>query len=112
MPKAYRIGSQTDGGYIHPIIAEPGSVCTETFLIINSFDNEEEAENFAAYIKTRFFRFLVYLRKVTQDATARVYAFVPNLDMHKKWTDTDLYQRYNLTQDEINFIEKSIKEMK
>lgn len=56
MPKAYRIGSQTDGGYIHPIIAEPGSVCTETFLIINSFNSEKEAENFAAYIKTRFFR--------------------------------------------------------
>ena len=76
------------------------------------FDTKEEAENFADYIKTRFLRFLVYLRKVTQNTTARVYAFVPNLDMHKRWVDEGLYKRYNLSQEEINFIEKNIREMK
>lgn len=112
MPKAYRIGSSTDGGYIHPIVAEPGSVCTETFLVMRCFDTKEEAENFADYIKTRFLRFLVYLRKVTQNTTARVYAFVPNLDMHRRWTDKELYERYNLSQEEIGFIERNIREMK
>lgn len=111
MPKAYRLGSTTDGGTIHPIIAEPGSVCTETFIIIGTYANEQSALNMEKYIRTRFFRFLVYLRKVTQDATAKVYTFVPDLPMDQEWTDEKLYERYELSAEEINFIEKNIKEM-
>lgn len=111
MPKAYRVGSKTDGGVIHPIVAEPGSVCTETFIVLKAYDTEREAKNLVSYIKTRFFRFLVYLRKVTQDATAKVYAFVPDLPMDHEWTDEELYKRYDLSEEEISFIEKMIKEM-
>ena len=111
MPKAYRLGSSTDGGYIHPIIADPGSVCTETFIVLFSCDNERDALNFVKYIKTRFFRFLVYLKKVTQDATAKVYSFVPVQDFTQEWTDKKLYKKYNLSQEEIDFIESMIKPM-
>jgi site-specific DNA-methyltransferase (adenine-specific) len=112
MPKAYRIGSSKDGGYINAIIAEPNSVATETFIVLGVFNSKEESENFVKYIKTRLFRFLVSLRKITQDATAKVYAFVPNLTMDQVWTDEKLYERYNITPSEQKFIESMIKEMK
>ena len=51
-----------------PIIAEPGSACTETYLVAGHFDDEKEAINCAQYLRTRFVRFLVSLRKVTQHA--------------------------------------------
>lgn len=111
MPKAYRIGSSKDGGYINAIIAEPNSVCTETFLVMKTFSSRQEAENFVIYIKTRLFRFLVSLRKITQDATSKVYSFVPDLPMDQVWTDEKLYERYDITQAEQKFIESMIKEM-
>ena len=112
MPKA----TQGSGVYPNailsiPTIAGPGSVCTETYIVVNAFDSEEEANNFANYIKTRFFRFLVSLKKVTQDSTAKVYAFVPDLPMDRIWTDEKLYERYEITDDERQFIETMVKEM-
>ena len=111
LPGAYRLGSITDGGTIHPIIAEPDSVCTESFLVAYTFDTENEARNFVSYVYTRFFRFLVYLRKTTQHAVAKVYRFVPVQDYSKPWTDKELYEKYNLTDDEIKFIEEYILPM-
>lgn len=94
-----------------PTIAEPSSVCTETYIIVKSFDNEQEAINFSKYIKTRFFRFLVFLKKVTQDTTAKVYSFVPDLPMDHEWTDDKLFDRYGITPDEQEYIKSMIKEM-
>ena len=94
-----------------PTIAEPSSVCTETYIIVKSFDNEQEAINFSKYIKTRFFRFLVFLKKVTQDTTAKVYSFVPDLPMDHEWTDDKLFDRYDITPDEQEYIKSMIKEM-
>jgi site-specific DNA-methyltransferase (adenine-specific) len=56
-----------------PIIAEPGTACTETYLVAGHFGSEAEAINFAKYLRTRFVRFLVSLRKATQHATRDVY---------------------------------------
>ena len=64
-----------------------------------------------SYIKTKFFRFLVLLKKNTQDATSKVYQFVPIQDFSKPWTDEELYKKYNLTQEEIDFIESMIRPM-
>jgi site-specific DNA-methyltransferase (adenine-specific) len=94
-----------------PTIAEPSSVCTETYIIVKSFDSEQEAINFSKYIKTRFFRFLVFLKKVTQDTTAKVYSFVPDLPMDHEWTDDKLFDRYDITPDEQEYIKSMIKEM-
>lgn len=64
-----------------------------------------------SYLKTKFFRCLVGIRKQTQHATKQVYHYVPMQDFSKPWTDEELYAKYNLTQDEINFIESMIKPM-
>ena len=93
-----------------PIIAEPGTACTETYLVAGLFDTEAEAMNYAVYLRTRFVRFLVSLRKSTQDAPKHVYSFVPDLPLDQEWTDAKLYQRYGLTNDEIAFIESQVAE--
>lgn len=93
-----------------PIVAEPGTACTETYLVAGHFDSEATATNFAQYLRTRFVRFLVSLRKATQHATRDVYSFVPDLSLNQEWTDAKLYKRYGLTKDEIAFIESQVAE--
>lgn len=91
-----------------PIIAEPGTACTETYLVAGHFDTEQEAKNYARYLSTRFVRFLVSLRKATQHATRDVYSFVPDLPLDKAWTDAKLYARYGFTAEEITFVEDQV----
>lgn len=93
-----------------PIIAEPGTACTETYLVAGRFDNEVEARNYAKYLRTRFVRFLVSLRRPTQDATRIVYSFVPDLPLDQEWTDENLYKKYKLTEEDIAFIESQVAE--
>lgn len=93
-----------------PIVAEPGTACTETYLVAGHFDNETTAANYATYLRTRFVRFLVSLRKPTQDAARGVYGFVPDLPPDQEWTDAKLYKRYGLTKEEIGFIESQVAE--
>lgn len=93
-----------------PIIAEPGTACTETYLVVGPFDNEDSSVFCAQYLRTRFVRFLVSLRKATQHATRDVYTFVPAVPLNQEWTDAKLYERYSLTQDEIAFIESQVAE--
>jgi hypothetical protein len=93
-----------------PIIAEPGTACTETYLVAGHFANELEAKHYAQYLRTRFVRFLVSLRKSTQHATRSIYGFVPDLPLSEEWTDAKLYKRYGLTSEEIAFIESQIAE--
>lgn len=94
-----------------PVLATPGELCTETFLEIGGFDTRVEAENAMSYLKTKFFRCLVGIRKQTQHATKQVYHYVPMQDFSKPWTDEELYAKYGLTQEEIDFIESMIKPM-
>lgn len=94
-----------------PVLATPGELCTETFLEIGNFDTLTEAENVMSYLKTKFFRCLVGIRKQTQHATKQVYHYVPLQDFSKPWTDEELYAKYSLTEDEIAFIESMIKPM-
>ena len=93
-----------------PIVAPPGSACTETYLIIGVFDNEAEAQNLAAYLKTRFVRFLVSLRKITQNITRDTYKFVPDLPMDRAWRDDELFAKYGIEPDEVDFIKSLISE--
>jgi len=94
-----------------PIIAGPGEACSETYLVAGRFDRKDMAERYARYLRTRFVRFLVSLRKATQDATKDVYAFVPDIPLNREWTDEKLYERYGLTKDEIAFIESIVHPM-
>lgn len=93
-------------------IGEPGTACTETFLVAGRFDSQEEASNLAAYLRTKFVRFLVSLRTNTQDLYSERFAFVPDLPMGERWTDADLYMKYGVTEDEQTFIESMIRPMK
>jgi site-specific DNA-methyltransferase (adenine-specific) len=93
-----------------PIIAGTGTACTETYLVAGRFDSEVEATRYAKYLRTRFVRFLVSLRKSTQHATRDVYSFAPDLPLDREWTDAKLYERYQLTADEIAFIESQVAE--
>ena len=109
LPKA--IGS---GGFdltFNPIITYKNSCCTFTYVVMGAFDNKEHAENLVSYIKTNFFKFLVGLRKITQDATKKVYSFVPMQDFSEPWDDAKLYKKYGLTADEIAFIESMVRPM-
>ena len=94
-----------------PFVAAPFECCNMTYLCIGPFENKQEAENCRLYITTKFFRFLVSLLKNTQNALRKVYELVPMQDFSKPWTDAVLYKKYNLTQEEINFIESMIKPM-
>lgn len=94
-----------------PILGEPGTCCTETYLSIGPFETREEALNVISYIQTRFFRHLVLLQKSTQHTSKKTYSFVPLQDFSKPWTDQELYAKYSLTQEEIDFIESMIKPM-
>ena len=94
-----------------PILSGPGEACSETYLIAGRFNSKDKAERLAAYLSTRFVRFLVSLRKPTQDATKDVYAFIPDISLNRIWTDEDLYKRYGLSKAEISFIESMIRPM-
>lgn len=94
-----------------PFLGEPNTCCTETYMVIGPYANKKRSENVLSYIKTRFFRFMVLLKKNTQDAPARVYSFVPIQDFTEEWTDEKLYAKYGLTDDEIAFIESMIRPM-
>jgi site-specific DNA-methyltransferase (adenine-specific) len=91
-----------------PIIAKPGSACTETYLVIEVCKTEAAARNLAAYMRTRFVRFLVSLRKITQNITRDSYKFVPLLPMDRTWSDAALYKRYGISADQATFIESLI----
>lgn len=92
-------------------IASPGELCTETFIQIGPFHSQEEAQNALTYFKTKFFRALVGIRKQDQGASKAVYQFVPMQDFSKPLTDEFLYDKYSLSQEEINFIESMIRPM-
>lgn len=91
-----------------PILAGPGTACTETYLVAGRFESQLEAKRYAMLLSTRFVRFLASLRKSTQHATRDVYAFVPDVPLDRNWTDELLYERYGLTDDEAAFIESQV----
>jgi site-specific DNA-methyltransferase (adenine-specific) len=94
-----------------PIVAPPPSACTMTYFVAGVCSNQIECENLAHYITTKFARFLVAIRKHTQDTNKDKFMFVPLLPMNQRWTDKMLYEKYELTADEINHIESTILEM-
>ena len=112
LSKAYNAGDEYPHQILNrPILGNPGTCCTETYIVIGPFEDETIAQNVISYIKTKFFRFLVSIRKISQDATQKVYQFVPVQDFSKPCTDADLYVKYKLSDDEIAFIENMIKPM-
>lgn len=92
------------------IIANPGEVCSETYLVAAAFDLQAHADNFASYLRTKFFRFMLSLRVVSQDIPRDRYSWVPDIgDYSEPITDAYLYKRFGLTEDEIKHIEARIR---
>ena len=72
--------------------------------MIGPFESEKIASNVMSYIKTKFFHFVLGQKKITQDATAKVYDFIPMQDFNEVWTDEKLFKKYNLSKSEIDYI--------
>ena len=99
-----------------PFYGEPNSVCSQTYLVIGynpkkHLFTKEQCENIISYIQTKFFRYLVSIKKKTQNGPRGVYQFVPLQDFNECWSDEKLYIKYGLSKDEIAFIESMIRPM-
>jgi len=93
-------------------VLKPNVVCSETYLLLAAFDTENEAANFMAYMKTCFVRCLIAMVTATQQLARSNFRFIPLQDFTRSWSDADLYKKYGLTDEEIKFIESTIKPMK
>ena len=107
-----------NGGYTYPhqiinlpFVVDGPSCCTETYLVCGPFNTRLEAESFCSYMKTKVFRFLVALRKISQDNPKDRFDFVPLLPLDKQYSDDYLYKLFKLNKDEILFIEELIRPM-
>ena len=99
----------------------PNEICTETYMVVGSYDTEYEARNLFMYLRTRFVRFLIAQLAATQHLSKEKFAIVPNQDFTSDsdidWSksveeiDIQLYKKYNLSDEEIAFIESMIKPM-
>lgn len=112
LPKAYGERGAIPANVLGPgIIAGPGSVCTQTYVVAGPFTSEVEAVSCDSYLRTQFARFLISLRKITQDLPRATYSWVPQQQWGREWTDADLYKKYKLTKEEVAFIDKMIRPM-
>ena len=91
-------------------IAPSPSVCTQSFLFF-SVGSRADAESLKAYYATRFFRFLVSVRKITQHATHSTYSWVPMQTWDRMWTDEDLYAKYGITANDQAYIASQVRVM-
>lgn len=97
----------------------PNSICSNTLIAVGDFDNQIEAGNLNKYMNTKFFRFMLGIKKIAQVLTSNIYSFVPQQNFSSNsdidWAktipeiDAQLYDKYDLDQDEIDYIESKIK---
>lgn len=95
--------------WVKPIKGLPNTICTETYVLIGPFDNEKEMNNVYSYTQTKFFHFLLSLKKITQDATSKVYECIPLQNFEEEWNDEKLFKKYNLSSSEIEFINSMVR---
>jgi len=111
VPQAYGERGTRPATVLGPsFIARSPSVCTQTYLFFH-VGSKEAANSLNSYVRTRFFRLLVSLRKITQHATRSTYTWVPQQTWDRTWTDEALYKKYGLTKEDISFIESRIRPM-
>lgn len=112
VPEAYGAGESFPHQILgKEIVAMPPSVCTQSYLTVSPFQSEAAAKSFASYYRTRFFRFLVSLRKITQHALRSTYTWVPQQSWNQLWSDEQLYEKYGITPEEQAYIASQIKPM-
>jgi site-specific DNA-methyltransferase (adenine-specific) len=114
------VPAASDGNEIYPLpiwdkggpfISGPNEACSETYLVASLASTKAEAQLIVAYMRTKFFRFMVSIRKVAQHNKMENFLFVPDVPLDGEWSDKALYARYKLAQNDIDFIESTIREM-
>jgi len=112
LPEAYGERGAIPALVLGPsIVAPPASVCTQTYLVAGPLASRKAADSLQSYTRTRFFRFLVSLRKITQHALRSTYSWVPQQTWNRTWTDDDLYAKYGITQKEQAYIGSQVRSM-
>ena len=107
-------GFPVDGRYqvlSRPRVLDSGDVCSHSYLVVGCLSNEYEANNLVKLLKTKIVRYLIKVTLSSMNISKKNFIFVPLLDYTKEWTDEELYERYKLSQEEIDYIENTIKEM-
>lgn len=92
-------------------VMEPNEICAETYICIGNYQTKNEAQNLRAYLTTMFARFLMLQAMSSIMINKDAFQFVPLQDFSKPWTDEELYKKYGLTDEEIAFIESTIRPM-
>ena len=111
VPEAYNGGDAVPHQILgKPLVAPSPSACTQSFLFFH-VKSRKVAMSIQSYYTTRFFRFLVSQRKITQHALQSTYAWVPMQTWDRTWTDEDLFAKYGITQKEQTYIESQVRAM-
>ena len=92
------------------IVAEPGKCCSETWLVAGAFSSKKEVESFKSYLLTKVVRFLLLQSVMSQNVTRQYFNFVPDLEKYEgKYSDQILKKKWNITDEEWEFIDSRIK---
>lgn len=91
-------------------VLKPDEICTFSYFLVGSFDTEEQAQNCLEYLATKFARFLLLQAVSSINISKDKFRFVPMQDFNKKWTDEELYAKYDLSAEEVSFIETMIRD--
>lgn len=114
VPSNGEVGIDPSKGYkaiTCPQVVQNDEVVTETYLVCATLDTLREAVNCCEYLKLKFPRFLLRLTYSSMNVNRANFVFVPNQDFNRSYSDEDLYKKYNLTEDEIAYIERLIRPM-
>ena len=113
IPSANNIGTELNDDNLNVFLCAPGEITTESYFVVGADLRLDKrmCQNIQTYFSTKFVRFLHSLAKSSQHVTSKTFCFVPLQDFSKPWTDAELYQKYHLTQEEIDYIESMIKPM-
>jgi len=103
IPSASGKGGMLEEFYNRIEIIKPFDVCSESFIFFD-FDSEKELLSFKSYLETRFFSFLVRLRKIKQHVTSDIFKWVPLITFDREWTDELLFDYFELSEEERNII--------
>ena len=112
----YEHGGKTDKNGQNRVLSileilEPKEVCSETYVVVMSFNEKKKAENLYNFLKTKFARFMILQATSSIMITKNAFMFVPVQDFTKEWDDYSLYKKYGLTEEEVNYIESVIRPM-
>jgi site-specific DNA-methyltransferase (adenine-specific) len=94
-----------------PFVVAGNSVCTQTYMVAGVFNSTLDADNLAKFLSTRFVRFLIRQRKISQHNRPDTFGFVPDMDMSKSWDDLALFDFFEISESERQYIFSQVKEI-